>query len=93
MANEESLGTDHGMTLHFNWAASTPLENVLEMLTEIEQIIAPFKPRPHWVKVFTLSPTSYLPLYKKRKEFKELADELDPNGRFRNQFLAEKVFA
>ena len=24
MANKESLGTDHGMTLHFNWAPTTP---------------------------------------------------------------------
>jgi xylitol oxidase len=48
-------------------------------VAEIEAAITPYDPRPHWGKVFTMTPPAV-------PELRRLAAELDPHGVFANDF-------
>lgn len=72
---QESVG------LHFTWHQHIP--EVLALLPTLEAALAPFSPRPHWGKVFTMQPTGY----RKLPDFLRLCTELDPHGKLRNEFL------
>jgi xylitol oxidase len=67
-------------------------EAVRKLLPVIETELAPFRPRPHWGKLFTLPPAQLQSRYEKLAEFKQLVQELDPRGRFRNEFLATNLY-
>jgi xylitol oxidase len=58
----------------------------------IEKELAPFGPRPHWGKLFTLAPAELQSRYEKLPEFKQLVMQYDPQGRFRNEFLATNLY-
>jgi xylitol oxidase len=73
------------MTLHFTWKPEWAA--VQKILPLIEEKLAPFQPRPHWAKVFTLAPSKIQAQYAKMAEYKALLAEYDPKGKFRNQFL------
>ena len=90
-ANGESSGGEPLFALDFQWAPDE--QATLPIIAKIEQALASFKPLPHWAKLFTLSPSNYLPLYRRLDAFKRIANELDPGGKFRNSFINEKVFA
>ena len=49
--------------------------------------VAPFNPRPHWGKLFTISPAQLQSLYVKLPDFQQLLRSYDPQGKFRNAFL------
>ena len=66
---------------HFTWKQNIP--EVLALLPVLEEALAPFAPRPHWGKVFTMRPTNY----PKLPEFMRLCKEFDPSGKFWNAFL------
>jgi alditol oxidase len=68
---------------HFTWKQNIP--EVLALLPVIEDALAPFAPRPHWGKVFTMRPTNY----PKLPEFLRLCHEFDPGGKFWNEFLEQ----
>ncbi len=69
--------------LHFTWK---PLEDeVLAVLPQIEAALAPFNPRPHWGKLFTMSDLAAV--YPKLPAFRELRAKLDSAGKFRNAFV------
>ena len=76
--------------IHFtwkkNWSAVKPL------LPMIEHVLAPFEARPHWGKLFAMEASHVSQLYPRMISFKTLARELDPNGKFRNEFLVQKIF-
>jgi xylitol oxidase len=57
------------------------------MLRLVEASLAPFEPRPHWGKLFTLAPGALRARYERMDDFVELAARLDPNGKFRNGFV------
>lgn len=67
-------------------------EAVVALLPVIEDVLAPFDPRPHWGKVSAASPSRLHQAYPRLAAFAALARELDPAGRFRNPFL-ERVLA
>jgi xylitol oxidase len=67
-------------------------EAVRKLLPVIEAELAPFQPRPHWGKLFTLPPAQLQSRYAKLTEFKQLVQEFDPQGRFRNEFLATNLY-
>lgn len=71
---------------HKNWAAVRPFLPILE-----EQL-APFRPRPHWGKLFALSPAQVQAGYPRLKDFQALARDYDPQGKFRNAFLNQYIF-
>jgi xylitol oxidase len=79
------------VAIHFTWKPDWPaVRNVLPI---IERELSPFQPRPHWGKLFTMSPTELRSRYEKLDDFLQLAAKYDPKGKFRNEFLDTNVFA
>lgn len=78
------------MTIHFTWKPEWP--EVRRILPQIEEKLAPFGVRPHWAKLFTISPAAVQRQYARLSEYRELVKRYDPNGRFRNDFLDTNVF-
>ena len=79
------------MTIHFTWKPEWP--EVKKVLPLIEEQLAPFDARPHWAKLFTMAPAQLKSRYVKLPEFQALVQHHDPNGKFRNEFLAKNVYA
>jgi len=78
------------MTLHFTWQPDW--EGVQSVLPLIEEQLAPFDPRPHWAKVFTMKPAKIQGQYARLADFKALAKEYDPHGKFRNAFIQTNLY-
>ena len=78
------------VAIHFTWKQDWP--NVSKLLPVIEKELAPFKARPHWGKLFTISPETLKSIYTKLPDFIQLAQKYDPQGKFRNEFLNRNVF-
>lgn len=78
------------VAFHFTWKQHG--EAVLELLPLIEKQLAPFGPRPHWAKLFTLQPAALRSQYERLEDFKQLALQFDPSGKFRNEFLDRHIF-
>lgn len=76
--------------LHLTWRQDQPAVEAL--LPVIEAELAPFGARPHWGKLFDGDASRLAPLYPRFADFKALAGRLDPEGKFRNDFLDTKVF-
>jgi L-gulonolactone oxidase len=66
------------INLHNKFKGYTPF------LQQFEQRIAPLGPRPHWGKLFYRNP---LGQYPRAREFLALRQQLDPTGKFLNDFL------
>ncbi|RYE74387.1 MAG: FAD-binding protein, partial [Hyphomicrobiales bacterium] len=81
---EDSVG------FHFSMQRDWP--EVQKALRAIETALAPFKPRPHWGKLFVTPAADVLSRYPKLDDFRALATRLDPGGKFRNAFIDEFVF-
>jgi xylitol oxidase len=79
------------VALHFTWKPM--LDEVLAVLPQIEAALAPFGARPHWGKLFLGSAESIESVYPKLPDFRRLAGELDPAGKFRNAFLDRYVLS
>ncbi len=78
------------VALHFTWKPDWP--SVRALLPDIEHALAPFDPRPHWGKLFTIAGPDVRRCYPQLPRFLDAARQLDPAGRFRNAFLDEFVF-
>ena len=78
------------VAIHFTWKQDW--ENVRNVLPRIEEALAPFHARPHWAKLFTMSPTHLQSLYEKLPDFCQLLQQYDPQGKFRNEFLDKYIF-
>jgi xylitol oxidase len=78
------------VTIHFTWKQDWPA--VCKLLPVIEKELAPFKARPHWGKLFTISPAQLQSSYEKLPEFIELSRKYDPQSKFRNEFLNSYIF-
>ncbi|WP_090337687.1 D-arabinono-1,4-lactone oxidase [Dyadobacter koreensis] len=78
------------VAIHFTWKQDWPA--VSKLLPVIEKELAPFNARPHWGKLFTMTPAKLKTLYEKLPDFQEIAKEYDPNGKFRNGFLDTYVY-
>jgi xylitol oxidase len=70
--------------IHFTWALEP--EAVLDVLADLEPALEPFDPRPHWGKLFL-----HAPRYERVADFARLAEQLDPRGAFRNDWLEARV--
>jgi alditol oxidase len=71
--------------LHFTWHKDPAA--VAALLPVIEDRLAPFDPRPHWGKAFTLPPARIRASYPKMAAFERLMASRDPDGKFRNAFI------
>jgi len=74
------------IAFHFTWHQDWPA--VSRLLPLIEKELAPFNPRPHWGKLFTMAPATLQQHYEKLGDFKQLTANLDPEGKFRNEFIS-----
>jgi alditol oxidase len=79
------------VTIHFTWKQDWPA--VSKLLPVIERELAPFAARPHWGKLFTMSPQHLHTRYKKLPEFIAFSKKFDPIGKFRNDFLNTNIFS
>jgi alditol oxidase len=92
-ADELWMSTAFGrasVAFHFTWQPDW--EAVRQVLPAIEAALAPFEPRPHWGKVFTMAPETVRSSYVRLPEFVELLERNDPLGKFRNPFLDRYIF-
>jgi alditol oxidase len=78
------------VAIHFTWKPAPAAADAIT--TEIEALLLPLGARPHWGKLMHARAEQIAPLYPQLAEFRKLADEYDPAGKFRNQFLNEHVF-
>jgi alditol oxidase len=79
------------VAIHFTWKPDWPA--VRNVLPVIEHELSPFRPRPHWGKLFTMKAAELRPRYEEVDRFLRLAAKYDPKGKFRNEFLDTKLFA
>jgi len=77
-------------TIHFTWKQDWPA--VSKLLPLIEEKLAPFNAKPHWGKLFTVSPSRLKSLYAKHSDFLRLLKHYDPSGKFRNDFLDKNIY-
>jgi xylitol oxidase len=84
-----SYGQD-SVGFHFTWQRNWPA--LREVLPRIEASLAPFTPRPHWGKCFTLPAGEVRLRYPRMDDFRALAQAFDPHGKFRNAFLEQFIF-
>lgn len=76
--------------LHFTWQPNWTA--VQALLPLIEQQLAPFEPRPHWGKVFTMPAAQVQARYPRLADFRALLRQYDPQGKFRNAFVDTYIF-
>jgi alditol oxidase len=78
------------VAIHFTWKPEWP--QVRALLPVIEKELGAFQPRPHWGKLFTISPAQLHASYEKLPDFVALSRKYDPKGKFRNEFLNRNIF-
>nr|WP_225865610.1 D-arabinono-1,4-lactone oxidase [Dyadobacter sp. UC 10] len=78
------------VAIHFTWKQDWAA--VSKLLPVIERELAPFNVRPHWGKLFTISPAILEKRCEKMEDFRKLAKAYDPKGKFVNDFLKLNVF-
>lgn len=71
--------------IHFTWIAD--VEAVTPVVAAVERQLAPLAPRPHWGKLSGVPPEVVRGRYPRLPDFAALAREVDPAGKFRNEFL------
>lgn len=71
--------------LHFTWKPEW--DEVRKVLPAIEAALRPLGARPHWGKLFTIPAKEIAAQYARAEDFRELMQECDPVGKFRNAFL------
>jgi xylitol oxidase len=79
------------LAIHFTWKPMWP--EVQKVLPMIEEQLQPFQPRPHWGKLFTLPPSKLEPCYTQLPQFRALLAHYDPQGKFRNEFVDQCLYA
>jgi alditol oxidase len=92
-ADELWMSTAYGrasVAFHFTWQPDW--EAVRRVLPTIEAALAPFQPRPHWGKLFTMSPDAIRSSYERLPQFAALLERHDPTGTFRNAFMSRNIF-
>jgi xylitol oxidase len=76
--------------IHFTWIKDD--RAVRPVLALLEERLASFEARPHWGKLFTVSPDVVRERYPRLADFRKLARHYDPAGAFTNEFLDRYLF-
>jgi alditol oxidase len=79
------------VAFHFTWQPDWPA--VRQVLPLIEAVLAPFEPRPHWGKLFTMPGDAVRASYPRISRFRTLLERYDPSGTFRNAFMDGFIFS
>ncbi|MFP7832563.1 FAD-binding protein [Marisediminicola sp. LYQ134] len=88
------LSPSHGVdcvALHFTWQPH--IAEVDALLPHLDAALAPFEARPHWGKLFATDRDRLSEVYPRLRAFDALASTLDPEGKFRNDFLDRWIFS
>ncbi len=78
------------VAIHFTWKQNTA--EVTKLLTMIEAELAPFGGKPHWGKLFTISPQVLHTRYSRLNDFLALTKKYDPEGKFKNDYLNLNIY-
>jgi xylitol oxidase len=78
------------VALHFTWQPDG--EGVRRLLPLLEERLDPLDARPHWGKLFATPAARLQALYPKLPDFRRLLQRYDPQGTFRNPFVARHLF-
>ena len=73
------------VVIHFTWKPHT--EAVMKHIPVIEELLSQYGARPHWGKLFTITPAQLKARYERYADFQQLLKQYDPTGKFRNEFL------
>lgn len=87
-ADEQWLSPAYGrdtVALHFTWIEDTAA--VRPVVRRLEEALDGFEARPHWGKVFTTPAEVLRERYPRLGDFRALARDLDPSGKFANAFV------
>jgi xylitol oxidase len=76
--------------IHFTFRPEWPA--VQAVLPAVESALEPFAPRPHWGKLFTMSPEVVRSRYERTGDFIDLVGRFDPQGKLRNDFIERQLF-
>ena len=91
-ADDLWMSTAYGrdtVAIHFTWVQDD--DAVLPVLGLLEERLAPFEPRPHWGKLFTVPAEDLAARYPRLPDFRALVREYDPDGTFAGDFLDRYV--
>jgi xylitol oxidase len=72
------------VTFHFTWKRDP---SVVQAIARVEAALAEWQPRPHWAKLFGITPATLHRRYAKLDRFLELRRQYDPGGKFGNDFI------
>ncbi|MEJ7737254.1 MAG: FAD-binding protein [Chitinophagaceae bacterium] len=78
------------VAIHTTWKQE---DAVMDILPLFEEQLAPYNARPHWAKLFTMSPSVLQSRYEKLADFKQLLNQYDPKGKFRNEYLNKNLYS
>ncbi|MEV7323643.1 FAD-binding protein [Streptomyces sp. NPDC093970] len=91
-ADPQWLSPAHGrdsVALHFTWVDD--LAAVQPAVALLEEVLTPFEPRPHWGKVHGVPGEVLRDRYPRLADFRALAQDLDPEGKFANSFVRDAL--
>jgi xylitol oxidase len=77
------------MAIHFTWVKD--LAAVAPVVAAVERALAPFAPRPHWGKVFSIAPGDVAGQYPRLADFAALRRRFDPANKLTNEFVDRYV--
>lgn len=86
---------DRVLAIQFSWKfddAEFTQAGVMKVVPELQKILAPYQARPHWGKLFTWDHTYFRKVYPKFDAFLTLANNLDPQGKLKNAYLAQVLY-
>lgn len=75
----------------FHFTLEQDWESVKKVLPEIESRLDGFQVRPHWGKMYTMPKAHLQSRYTKLADFRGLMQEYDPDGKFVNSHLQERL--
>ncbi|MFI8347318.1 FAD-binding protein [Streptomyces sp. NPDC085596] len=75
------------VALHFTWIEDAAA--VLPAVRAVEAALGALDARPHWGKVFEMPSAVVRERFPRLADFRALAAELDPTGKFANEFVRE----
>lgn len=75
------------VAFHFTWLDDP--DTVARAVEAVEELLAPFEPRPHWGKLFATTPASLRARLPRLGDAADLRRHLDPAGVFSNNLTRE----
>lgn len=87
------LSTANGRpSVAFHFTCEQNWGELSKVLPVVEEKLQPFGVRPHWGKMFTMSHSRLESTFDRMDDFRNLLVEYDPNGKFQNEFIRQKIF-